>query len=40
MAGDPTIDERIDALYAGPAEEFIGAFRREFAARYGAARLP
>ena len=28
------------ADHYGPAEEFIGAFRREFAARYGAARLP
>src|SRR4051812_4609994 len=25
MADDPTLDERIDALYAGPAEEFIAA---------------
>ncbi len=27
------------ADHYGPAEDFIGAFRREFAARYGAARL-
>lgn len=26
------------ADHYGPAEDFIGAFRREFAARYGAAR--
>src|SRR4051794_26711608 len=25
MAGDPTLEERIDALYAGPLEEFIAA---------------